>query len=142
MKDITKKYSNGEITVVWKPAMCEHSMNCFKGLNNVFDPKKRPWVNIQGASSETIVSQVGKCPSGALRIEQENKTTEIMSETKTDFLIEVVPNGPLRVMNDVTIKHKDGTEEKKVGRVSMCRCGHSENKPFCDGSHKKINFQG
>lgn len=66
MKDITKKYTNGEVTVVWKPAICEHSAICFLGLPKVFDPTKKPWVNIQGATTAEIVEQVKKCPSGAL----------------------------------------------------------------------------
>lgn len=63
---ITKKYSNGEVTVVWKPGICEHSGICFKGLPQVFDPSKHPWVNINGASTPEIVNQVNSCPSGAL----------------------------------------------------------------------------
>ena len=66
MNDITKRYSNGEVTVVWKPAICQHSTICFHGLPQVFDPGKRPWVTPENASTEQIVAQVKKCPSGAL----------------------------------------------------------------------------
>ncbi len=66
MKDLKKEYSNGEITVVWKPALCIHSSICWKGLNEVFDPKERPWIKIDGAGSETIIEQVKQCPSKAL----------------------------------------------------------------------------
>ncbi|MCK5034181.1 MAG: (4Fe-4S)-binding protein [Calditrichia bacterium] len=66
MKNIIKKYSNGEITVVWEPAKCIHSTICFKGLPGVFDPRKKPWVNIEGADTEKIVDQVKACPSEAL----------------------------------------------------------------------------
>lgn len=59
-------YSNGEITVVWKPELCQHSAICFKGLPEVFDPRIKKWVNPNGASSERIIEQVKKCPSGAL----------------------------------------------------------------------------
>ena len=67
--DITKHYSNGEITVVWKPSLCVHSGICARGLPKVFDPRRRPWVILQGFDSETIVKQVERCPSGALSIE-------------------------------------------------------------------------
>ena len=63
-----KKYSNGEITVRWQPHVCQHSAICFRGLPQVFDPRKRPWVNIAGATSDEIVVQVAQCPSGALSI--------------------------------------------------------------------------
>lgn len=61
-----KKYTNGEITVTWKPDRCTHSKECWKNLRNVFDPVKRPWINMQGDTSEKIMAQVEKCPSGAL----------------------------------------------------------------------------
>jgi uncharacterized Fe-S cluster protein YjdI len=66
MKDITKEYSNGEVTVVWKNSLCTHSANCVKGLPDVFKPKESPWVKIEGTTTEKIIEQVKKCPSGAL----------------------------------------------------------------------------
>ena len=65
---ITKRYSNGEVTVVWKPGLCVHSGICVRGLPQVFDPRRRPWIDLQPASSDEIVAQVGRCPSGALSI--------------------------------------------------------------------------
>ncbi len=58
--------SNGDITVLWQPELCKHSTLCWKGLIEVFNPKERPWINMDGASSEKIIEQVKKCPSGAL----------------------------------------------------------------------------
>lgn len=68
--DITKRYSNGEITVVWKPDLCIHSGACARGLPQVFSPRRRPWIILDGFDSETIVRQVERCPSGALAIER------------------------------------------------------------------------
>ena len=51
MKDITKKYSNGEVTVVWKPNVCIHSAICFNGLPEVFDPTSRPWIVPEGSTT-------------------------------------------------------------------------------------------
>ncbi len=65
-KDITMKYSNEDITVVWKPKMCQHSTICWKQLREVFDPSVRPWVKMEGATTERIIEQVDRCPSGAL----------------------------------------------------------------------------
>jgi uncharacterized Fe-S cluster protein YjdI len=61
-----KQYTNGEVTVVWKPDVCIHSARCWKGLIAVFNPKKRPWISMDGAPTEIIVQQVQQCPSGAL----------------------------------------------------------------------------
>ncbi|HEV7620162.1 MAG TPA: (4Fe-4S)-binding protein [Flavisolibacter sp.] len=62
----TLNYTNGEVTVVWQPKLCIHSAKCFHGLPDVFDPKKKPWVNIAGAGTLQIIEQVKLCPSGAL----------------------------------------------------------------------------
>jgi uncharacterized Fe-S cluster protein YjdI len=66
MEDITKKYDNGEITVIWEPGLCAHSARCVKGLPNVFNTQSKPWINVAGASTEAIMHQVAQCPSGAL----------------------------------------------------------------------------
>ena len=63
-----KRYSNGEITILWQPALCQHGGACFRGLPEVFDPRRRPWIQPDAASSDEIVAQVAKCVSGALTI--------------------------------------------------------------------------
>ncbi len=140
MNEITKKYSNGEITVVWKPKQCVHSAICFRGLPAVFDPKNRPWVTPDGATTEQIIQQVNQCPSGALSYynnEVDTNTTEIVAETK----IEAMPGGPLLVYGNVLIKDAKGQEYKKNKVTAFCRCGQSNNKPFCDGSHLPAGFK-
>ena len=70
---ITRKYSNGEVTIVWKPDLCIHSGNCVSGLPQVFSSAKKPWIDPQGASTEKIIEQVKKCPSGALSYYMNNE---------------------------------------------------------------------
>jgi uncharacterized Fe-S cluster protein YjdI len=65
-KPVTKKYSNGEIIVVWQSAKCIHSGICFKGLPKVFDTRKRPWIKLENATSSSLIEQIKKCPSGAI----------------------------------------------------------------------------
>ena len=142
MKDITKKYTNGEVTVVWKPDMCIHSAICFRGLGEVFDPQKRPWVNPQGASTDQIVSQIKKCPSGALSYFMNEEASDSSVKVEAETIVETIPNGPLMVYGNVTVKDSKGTLTKKNNATAFCRCGSSSNKPYCDGSHKKINFLG
>jgi uncharacterized Fe-S cluster protein YjdI len=144
-KDITKKYSNGEVTVVWKPGMCIHSTVCWKqatGLPQVFNPREKPWIKIEGASSARIVEQVEKCPSGALSFffneEDKGETTTLTQDTR----IEVSANGPLLVYGNITIKDRDGNETRKSKVTAFCRCGQSKNKPYCDGSHIPAQFEG
>lgn len=69
---MTKRYSNGEVTIIWQPELCVHSGICARGLPGVFDPKRRPWVDASAASTQEIVDQVKKCPSGALSLESTN----------------------------------------------------------------------
>ena len=61
-----KEYTNGELTVQWNPEKCIHARECVKGLPEVFSHDSKPWINMQGASSEEIKSVIDRCPSGAL----------------------------------------------------------------------------
>ena len=74
--DITKRYTNGEVTVIWQPSLCVHSAICFRGLPAVFDPRRRPWVVLDGHTSDAIITQVEECPSGALSFERVPRKSE------------------------------------------------------------------
>ncbi len=144
MKSITKKYSNGDITIVWKPGICIHSTLCWRGaaaLPTVFNPMEKPWIKPEGATTERIIQQVQQCPSGALSFYYNDAAGEEVS-VEADTKVEVMPNGPLLVYGNITISRPDGTEEKKSKVTAFCRCGQSGNKPFCDGSHIKTGFTG
>ncbi len=143
IKNIVKEYTNGEVTVVWKPGLCIHSKICVTGLPEVFDFNARPWTNVQGAPTANIIEQIKKCPSGALSFYLNNETSvEEKMEVETERIVEVIPNGPLMVYGNIQVKHADGTESHHEHRVTaFCRCGASNNKPYCDGSHTKIGFQ-
>ncbi len=65
----SRRYSNGEVTVLWKPELCQHSKRCWTELRAVFDPQKRPWIDVQAAGTAEIMAQVRRCPSGALSYE-------------------------------------------------------------------------
>jgi uncharacterized Fe-S cluster protein YjdI len=139
-KETSMKYSNDEITVVWKPTACIHSKLCWKELSNVFKPAERPWIKIEAASSEKIMAQIDKCPSGALSYYRNGE--EITAEKiKAENIVEVSPNGPLLVYGNIGIKHPDGTVSKKNKVTAFCRCGQSANKPYCDGTHTKAGFR-
>jgi uncharacterized Fe-S cluster protein YjdI len=61
-----KEYSNNDITVVWKPEMCQHSGKCFGSLPAVFDPRRSPWIVMSNGTTEEIIKTVNNCPSKAL----------------------------------------------------------------------------
>ncbi|MDY7394172.1 (4Fe-4S)-binding protein [Aureibaculum sp. 2210JD6-5] len=138
-KEIVKEYSNDDLTVVWKPNTCIHSKLCWKGLLQVFNPQNRPWINMDGASSERIKKQVEACPSGALSIKTVPKNDNMENDK---IKISVAENGPLLVNGTCEITKADGSLETKDKVTAFCRCGASSNKPYCDGQHRKINFIG
>jgi uncharacterized Fe-S cluster protein YjdI len=139
--EIKKKYSNGEVTVVWEPSKCIHSAICFRGLPQVFDPRKRPWVTLENGKTEEIVNQVKGCPSAALTYFM-NAEDNQESQESVNTVVEVLENGPLLVYGNLKVKDKDGKESIKSQTTAFCRCGASQNKPYCDGSHVTTAFQG
>jgi uncharacterized Fe-S cluster protein YjdI len=139
------KYKNKDITIVWKPELCIHSTLCWKGLREVFDPARRPWIMPDAATSLLIIDQIHKCPSGALSYinnAEEPSNAEQFVPAPQNSIIECTPNGPLLITGEVMLKKPDGIEEKKNGTIALCRCGASKNKPYCDGSHRTTGFVG
>jgi len=145
-KDITKKYTNGEVTIVWKPSKCVHSTVCWKELPEVFDTQKRPWITPEGATTEKIIAQVRKCPSQALSyfmnetagrepVSGEEKTTEPEGKQTARVTVQAMDEGPLIIFGDIIVKDKDGTETVRKNATSFCRCGLSKEIPYCDGAH-------
>ena len=133
-----REYATEEIVVEWRPRLCYHSRNCVRALPLVFDKERRPWIDPTQASSDEIEDAVERCPSGALRIRRLSGTAR---PAPTEVEITPDPNGPLLVRGPIRVVKPDGTEEN-VTRAAFCRCGNSENKPFCDGSHRRCGFTG
>lgn len=131
------EYSNEEIVVYWNPERCIHAGECTKGLPQVFNRESRPWVNIKGADSEEIIKVIDRCPSGALSYKMVGKKDE--SEIPCTR-IKVMKNGPLLVEGDCALVDSTGNVSAGNGRLALCRCGGSKKKPFCDGTHIKIEF--
>lgn len=145
MSQKTFKYNNNEVTVVWKPEVCIHSAICVKGLPGVFDATRKPWIDLGQANTSAIIEQVRKCPSGAISYIMNNDAADSegpVAEAANITNIEIMKNGPIIIKNECHIKHSDGTEEVKQGKTALCRCGASSNKPYCDGTHGKVGFEG
>jgi CDGSH-type Zn-finger protein/uncharacterized Fe-S cluster protein YjdI len=153
-----RQYTNGEITVFWIPSKCIHATTCFRELIEVFNPGRRPWVNMDGAPSRRIIEVVNKCPTQALvwknndelteeeqkaqrqvKLEEENPRS--LSRPDAPTSVRIMRDGPIVVEGDFQIV--DGTNEKlkPTTMTSFCRCGASRNMPFCDGTHRKMDFR-
>jgi len=135
-----KKYTNDEITVIWKPDICIHSGNCVRGLGNVFNPKDRPWIKMYSATTDEIIQAVNNCPSGALTYKRNSDLSEKAELAKAKTKVQVMGGGPLMIEGPCAIVDKDGNETIKEAKIFLCRCGGSNNKPFCDGTHKTVEF--
>jgi uncharacterized Fe-S cluster protein YjdI len=68
-----KEYSNGEITITWQPTKCTHAGVCVRTLPKVYNPKAKPWLTIENASTEELKAQISRCPSGALSYTENEK---------------------------------------------------------------------
>ncbi|HDR88341.1 MAG TPA: hypothetical protein ENN63_01760 [Bacteroidetes bacterium] len=170
MEQVERQYTNGEIIVYWKPSSCIHSTICYTRLLEVFNPRKRPWVNMQGAPTKKIIEVVNRCPTDALtwKWNDESKNAEVgPSETnhiknrwgaeakareggkpqKIDseeikVKIRIIKNGPVLIEGPYTLVTDTGLEISHTKTTALCRCGSSQNMPYCDGSHRKKNPTG
>jgi uncharacterized Fe-S cluster protein YjdI len=138
-RDVTRSYGDDELRVLWDATRCIHTAICLNGLPSVFDVNARPWVRLDGADGEAIVDTIHACPTGALRYEGVAVPAEKPDDPTT---VEVRPNGPLYVRGRTRVTRPGGRVITEEYRVALCRCGASENKPFCDNSHRLIDFRG
>jgi len=136
-----KNYSNGEITVNWQPEKCIHSTKCWKSLPRVFNPRAKPWVNMEGGTTEAIRTTVLNCPSGALSLAVPETTSEVTKTPTSTVEVCALPDGPLQITGVVSVKNEAGETVLKTDKTFLCRCGGSANKPYCDGTHRKIEFR-
>jgi uncharacterized Fe-S cluster protein YjdI len=157
-----RRYTNGEITVYWKPDACVHASYCYRELIEVFDPSKRPWVDMFGATTAQIIEVVNMCPTEALawKWNDEEKNKEIdpgqlnhinfrrpeligVGNVQTEekhATAKIMPDGPLVISGSFTLNYDGNTKEVNESLISLCRCGASNHMPFCDGAHRKIGF--
>jgi uncharacterized Fe-S cluster protein YjdI len=138
MNDAIRHYADGRIDIGYDMRRCIHAAECVRGLPAVFDAARRPWILPSAASPDAIAAVIAKCPSGALHYtRRDGGAAEMPSEPTA---ITPIPNGPLYVRGRVQVQSPDGNVIEDT-RMALCRCGESHNKPFCDGTHKKIGFR-
>ncbi len=133
MTDKLQEYRGMTVVVRFDSGKCIHSRNCVLGHPGVFAPNvDGPWIRPDEAPAGDIVHIVTSCPSGALTFERlDGGAEEAPPRVNTLHLRE---NGPLALHADATV---DG---QPALRATLCRCGASKNKPYCDGSHVEAGF--
>jgi uncharacterized Fe-S cluster protein YjdI len=148
-----KKYSNGDITVYWQPELCVHAAVCVSELPRVFNSRRRPWIDLSQGKTESIISTINSCPTGALMFrwndesrnatetshkllkgEEESKSATAGSDAPS-VKVKLHAHGPAVITGSYELETESGSTEQREYPCAICRCGKSKNMPFCDGSH-------
>jgi CDGSH-type Zn-finger protein len=136
-KNKRKSYRGQRITIFDNRGICSHAGHCTDGLKSVFRMNEEPWIDPDGAKVEEIVATIRKCPSGALSYALDGAEAQ---PPQREPMITVTADGPYAITGSVEllgVKFGDGASQE---HYTLCRCGASKNKPFCDGSHWTVKF--
>jgi len=133
-----RTYETDEIIIYWDSSRCIHTGFCLRALPEVFDTSQRPWVQPEDHAGEEIANAIEQCPTGALKYEWKDGRG-----TPAEAAVRIVPapNGPLFVRGPVSVETRSGNVLANEERIALCRCGASQNQPFCDLSHKSVGFR-
>jgi len=135
--DRRDSYRGKKITILDNRAICAHAGRCTDGLAAVFKLGSEPWIDPDGAGIEAIIETIQKCPSGALSYALEDVEPR---HPVRGPAITVTKDGPYEVVG-ARLTGESWGEGASAGRYTLCRCGGSKNKPFCDGTHWSIGFR-
>jgi CDGSH-type Zn-finger protein/uncharacterized Fe-S cluster protein YjdI len=124
------------VTIHFDAKKCIHSRGCVLGYPNVYVPNvKGEWIHPDAASPEEVMHTALNCPSGAIRVAH-NDGSETSDKPPVVNTLRVRENGPLAVEAELLLR---GARQASP-RATLCRCGQSQNKPFCDGAHAAAGF--
>ena len=159
-----RRYKNNDITVYWKPSACVHASYCYRELIEVFDPGRRPWIDLDNSTTEKIIDVVNLCPTEALswKWNDDSKNDSVgddqlnhikfrrpeLMKTENTFpeehpvSVKVMTDGPIVLKGNFSLAYDGNKKEIRDSMISICRCGVSDHMPFCDGQHRKIGFNG
>jgi CDGSH-type Zn-finger protein len=139
-KNKRKDYVGKKITIHDNRIICSHAAECVNNLPSVFKLNSRPWIEPDAAEVNKIIDTVLKCPSGALSYSIDS--IEYGDQNDRNPMVTVSKDGPYIITGSIglignNIQFGDGASKE---HYTLCRCGASQNKPFCDGMHGSINF--
>lgn len=143
--DRLDRYPGLGITIADNRGTCAHSGFCTDRIPSVFRSAKEPFVAPAGGRVDEIMRAGGACPSGALSVGLAEQDPVGASDTARDPAVEVSLDGPYRVTGQIQLLDGDGNSEPRnegasLEHYSLCRCGKSQNKPFCSGMHWYADF--
>jgi CDGSH-type Zn-finger protein len=143
VKDKRKNYVGKRITIHDNRKICSHAAECVNNSPSVFKLNARPWINPDAADIEEIINTVRKCPSGALSYSLDGIEYRDQNQ-QVEPMITVFKNGPYLITGGIELSGEQiqWAEGSSKEHYALCRCGASNNKPFCDGMHRTVNFNG
>ncbi len=132
-----KVYRGTDIEVSFDLDLCVHIGECLRGQPDVYKLTRRPWALPDAADADAVAEVVERCPSGALLY----KRLDGGSPERHEGGVKMAPirDGPLLVVGEIEVRREDGSVEI-LPRATLCRCGQSLHKPFCDNQHLKVDF--
>lgn len=133
-----KQYRGEQVDVTYDAARCIHVAECVRGLPAVFDRSRRPWVLPDNAEADQVVEVVLRCPSGALHFQRHDGGADELPSAEN--IVHLKESGPLYVRGDLELHLAEDVVLDET-RTALCRCGGSQNKPFCDNSHIARGFE-
>ncbi len=136
--DRRDSYARAKITIHDNRGLCAHAGACTDQLAAVWRMKQEPWIDPDGAARDAVIETIKQCPSGAL-----SYTVDGVEIRDPDLppAIGVTKDGPYHVTGGIELVGQAWGEGASRTRYTLCRCGASKNKPFCDGSHWDAGFK-
>ncbi|RMH22953.1 MAG: hypothetical protein D6696_02155 [Acidobacteria bacterium] len=138
--DRRQSYAGRRITIHDNRGICAHAGHCTDGLPAVFRLRQEPWIDPDGATPEEIAATIRQCPSGALSYSIDGVERRDPEEPRPPAIF-VAPNGPYAVTGGPELADCEFGDGASREHYTLCRCGGSKNKPFCDGSHWHNGFR-
>jgi CDGSH-type Zn-finger protein len=131
-------YKGKRITIHDNRGICSHAGFCTDRLAAVFRMNKKPWIDPDGAAVEEIIATIKRCPSGALSYSMDGVEQR---DQERSPMVTVTRDGPYAVTGGIKLMGVAMGEGASEEHYTLCRCGASKNKPFCDGSHWHVGFK-
>jgi CDGSH-type Zn-finger protein len=133
-----ESYIGTRITIHDNRAICAHAGYCTDNLSGVFRMGEEPWIDPNGADANEIVKLIEQCPSGALSYSIDDVEHR---DQNRDAGITVLKDGPYAVSGAIDLVDQPLGDGASAEHYTLCRCGASKNKPYCDGSHWDAGFK-
>ena len=141
-------YPGEQVTIFDNRGICQHSGLCSDRLPTAFRTKEEPFVAPSGGRMDELVRAVRDCPSGALSLAFDGTEARDLTDRHgtREQAVEITQDGPYRVTGGLPLTDASGADVPRAAGSSrehyaLCRCGHSQNKPFCSGMHWYVDFR-